>query len=205
MFAVNTAFLTMFPVKLVAGVDSTALNEPFTAVISESIAKKYYADENPVGQTFYFNKDHLFTVTGVFKDIPQNTHLKYDMLISWPTYVKWAGPDIETAWFWDGYYTYIRLQKGTNVAAFEKKMNEFTDKQIENLSRQSNATSKYSLQPLSSIHLNSHLMWEAEVNGDARTVYFLMVIAYHPYNRVGQLHQFIHCQSYFPVKGSGNA
>ena len=57
-------------------------------------------------------------------------------------------------------------------------MNEFTDKQIENLTRQYNQSAKYILQPLSSIHLNSNLMWEAEVNGDARTVYFLMVIAF---------------------------
>lgn len=178
MYAVNTAFITMLPVKLIAGVDSTVLNEPFTAAISESIAKKYYGDEDAMGQTFYLNKDHLFTITGVFKDIPQNTHLKFDMLISWPTYVKWAGPDIETAWFWDGYFTYIRLQKGTDAAAFEKKMNEFTDKQIEELARQYNQSQKFILQPLSSIHLNSNLMWEAEVNGDARTVYFLMVIAF---------------------------
>jgi putative ABC transport system permease protein len=178
MFAANSAFLTMFPVKLTAGVDSTSLDEPFTAVVSESIAKKYYGDENAIGKTFYWNKDNLFTITGIFKDIPQNTHFKYDILLSWPTYVKFAGPDIETAWFWDGYYTFIRLRKGTDAAMFEKKMNVFTDKQIENLTRQYTQTTKYILQPLSSIHLHSNLMWEAEVNGDARTVYFLMVIAF---------------------------
>ncbi len=177
MFAANSEFLTMFPVRLVAGVDSTALDEPFTGVISESIAKKYYGDEYAMGKTFYWNKSHLFTVTGVFKDIPQNTHFKYDILLSWPTYVKFAGPDIETAWFWDGYYTFIQLQIGTDAAAFEKKMNEFTDTQLQNHSRQYNQVAKYILQPLGSIHLNSHLMWEAEVNGDARTVYFLLAIA----------------------------
>jgi putative ABC transport system permease protein len=177
MFAVNTAFLTMFPLKLIAGVDTTALNEPFTAVISESLAKKYFGDESAMGQTFYFNKDNLFTITGVFRDIPQNTHLKYDMLISWPTYVKWRGPEIETAWFWDGFYTYVQLKKGTDVAAFEKKMGEFADRQIEELTQQKDRIAIYTLQPLSSIHLNSNLMWEAEVNGDSKTVYFLMVIA----------------------------
>ena len=92
--------------------------------------------------------------------------------------LRWSGPDIETAWFWDGYYTYIRLQKGTNVQAFEKKMNDFTDKQIEYDTRQYNQHAIFILQPLKSIHLNSNLMWEAEVNGDARTVNFLMVIAF---------------------------
>jgi putative ABC transport system permease protein len=100
------------------------------------------------------------------------------MLISWQTYVNWRGPDIETAWFWDGFYTYIKLKKGTDVAAFEKKMNDFTNKQIAELTKDDTRIALYSLQPLSSIHLNSNLMWEAEVNGDARTVYFLMVIAF---------------------------
>jgi len=178
MYAANNAFLTMFPVKLIQGVDSTALNEPKTAVISESIARKFFGKEDAMGQSFKLNNGEEFRITGVFKDIPQNTHLKFDMLISWPTFVKWRGPEIETAWFWDGFYTYVQLKKGTDVAAFEKKMNEFTDKQIEDNSQQKSRIAIYTLQPLSSIHLNSNLMWEAEVNGDARTVYFLMVIAF---------------------------
>ena len=177
MYAANTSFLTMFPVKLLQGVDSTALNEPKTAVISESIARKLYGREDAMGKSFKLNNGEEFRITGVFKDIPQNTHLKFDMLISWPTFVKWRGPEIETAWFWDGFYTYVQLKKGTDVAAFEKKMHDFTDKQIETLTEQSSRIAIYSLQPLGSIHLNSNLMWEAEVNGDARTVYFLLVIA----------------------------
>jgi putative ABC transport system permease protein len=178
MYAANTAFLTMFPVKLIQGIDSTALNEPNTAVISESIARKFFGKEDAMGQSFKLNNEAEFRITGVFKEIPQNTHLKFDMLISWPTYVKWRGPDIETAWFWDGFYTYVQLKKGTDVAAFQRKMGEFTDRQIETLTKQNNRIAIYTLQPLSSIHLNSNLMWEAEVNGDARTVYFLMVIAF---------------------------
>jgi putative ABC transport system permease protein len=177
MYAANTSFLTMFPVKLIAGIDSTALNEPYTSVISESIAKKYYGGMNAIGKTFKVNKEVTFRITGIFKDIPDNTHLKFNVLISWPTYVIWRGKEIETAWFWDGFYTYIQLQKGTDVKAFEKKMNEFTDSQINDRTRQDNSGSKYILQPLKDIHLYSNLMWEAEPNGDAKTVYFLMVIA----------------------------
>jgi len=178
MYAANSSFLTMLPVKLLAGADSSALNEPYTAVISESIAKKYYGGGDVMGQSFRLNKDAIFKITGIFKDIPDNTHIKFNILISWPTYVQWRGPQVETAWFWDGFYTYIRLQKGTDIKSFEKKMNDFTDKQIEDLTRQYNQSAEYILQPLRSIHLNSNLMWEAEPNGDAKTVYFLMVIAF---------------------------
>jgi putative ABC transport system permease protein len=178
MYAANTSFLTMFPVKLLAGVDSTALDEPYTAVISESIAKKYFGGGDVIGQVIKINKKAVFKISGVFKDVPENTHLRFNILISWPTYVKWVGPGVETAWVWDGFYTYVRLQKGTDIKAFEKKMNDFTDKQTEEQTRQDNSSAEYILQPLMSIHLNSNLMWEAEVNGDSKTVYFLMVIAF---------------------------
>jgi len=178
IFAANTSFLTIFPVKLIGGIDTSALNDPYTAVISKSIADKYFGQENPMGKTFKLNNSENFKITGVFNDVPENTHLKFNILISWPTYIVWNGPDIETAWFWDGYYTYILLQKNVDVKAFEKKMNDFTGKQIADRTRQFNQSAKYTLQPLKSIHLNSHLMWEAEVNGDSGMVYFLLLIAF---------------------------
>jgi putative ABC transport system permease protein len=178
LYAANSAFLTMLPVKLLVGVDSTALNEPYTAVISESIARKYYGDVNVVGKTFKFNNELVFKITGVFKDIPDNSHFKFNILVSWITYVKLRGTDVETAWQWDGYYTYIRLLKGTDIAAFEKKMNDFTDKQTQADKIQYNQYARYILQPFTSIHLTSNLMFETEVNADAKTVYFLMVIAF---------------------------
>ena len=68
-------------------------------------------------------------------------------------------------------------------------MNDFTDKQIEDLTRQYNQSAEYILQPLRSIHLNSNLMWEAEPNGDAKTVYFLMVYCiYYPHYCLGKLY-----------------
>jgi putative ABC transport system permease protein len=178
MYAANSSFLSMLPVTMLSGVDSTALNEPSTAVISESIARKYFGDANVVGKTFKFNKNNVFRISGVFKDIPENTHLKFNILLSWPTYIRWRGPEVETAWQWDGFYSYIRLMKGTDIKAFEKKMNAFTDKQTEADKAQYNQYSRYILQPFQSIHLSSNLMFESEVNGDSKTVYFLMVIAF---------------------------
>ena len=178
IYASNSAFLGMLPVKLLAGIDSMALDEPNTAVISETIARKYFGSENAIGQTFILNKGDVFKITGIFQDIPENTHFKFNILISWPTFVKWAGKEVETAWFWDGFYTYLKLAQGTDIKAFEKKMNEFTDKQTEDLAWKYNQTSKYILQPFRSIHLYSNLMWESEVNGDANSVYFLMIIAF---------------------------
>lgn len=177
IFAANTSFLTMMPVSMVCGTDSTALNEPFNAVISESDAMKFFGTADVLGRTFTLDDIDVFTITGVFRDIPANTHIKFNILISWPTIVKYSGNRIETAWNADGFYTYVMLAEGTDVAAFEKKMNDFGKKQNEEHSLQYNQSEEYYLQPFSSIHLHSHLMWEAEVNGNAETVYFLIVIA----------------------------
>ncbi len=178
LYAANSSFLTMLPVKLLTGVDSIALNEPYTAVISESIAKKYFGDVNVIGKSFKFNNALVFKISGVFKDIPENSHFKFNILVSWITYVKLSGTEVETAWQWDGYYTYIRLLKGTDIQAFEKKMNDFTDKKTEADKVQYNQYARYILQPFKSIHLASNLMFETEVNGDSKTIYFLMVIAF---------------------------
>jgi putative ABC transport system permease protein len=177
-FAANTSFLTMLPVNFFSGTDSTALNEPFTAVISESAARKFYGNTDALGKTFKLDNEVLFKVTGVFRDLPANTHIKFSILISWPTYLHFTGNRVETAWNWDGYFTYVRLAKGIDLPAFENKLNEFTAKQTEELSKQYNQSAKYYLQPFTSIHLHSHLMWEAEVNGNAETVIFLIVIAF---------------------------
>jgi len=178
IYAANSSLLTMFPVKLRDGNDSSALDEPNTAVISESVARKFFGEENSMGKSFRLNKGAVFKVTGTFSDIPDNSHMKFNILISWPTFVAWVGPQAETKWDWDGFYTYVLLQKGTNPSDFEKKMNVFTDSQTAELTKQYDMRAVYILQPLKSIHLNSHLMWEAEVNGDAGTVNFLMVIAF---------------------------
>jgi putative ABC transport system permease protein len=178
MFAANSEFLTMMPVKLIEGVDSTALDAPGTAVISEAIARKYFGTSHALGKTFRLNSDELFTITGVFRDIPENTHLKFEILISWPTFVKWRGKEIETAWFWDGFYTYIRLKPGTDIAAFEKKVNGFVNRDVFKINSDTTRVAIYSLQPLRNIHLDSHLMWEAEVNGDRESVNFLTIIAF---------------------------
>jgi putative ABC transport system permease protein len=178
MFASNTSFLTMMPVKLLSGDDSTALNEPFTAVVSESVAKKYYGNTDVIGQTFKLDNEVVFKITGVFPDPPQNTHFKFNILLSWATIIKFTGEKIETAWNWDGYYTYIRLVKGTDPDVFQKKMNELALRETGELMKQYNQSAEYILQPLTSIHLHSHLMTELEVNGNAYTVYFLIVIAF---------------------------
>src|ERR1700744_4377490 len=78
----DPSFLTMFSFPFDAGNPKTALTDGHSIVISNSTARKYFGNENPLGKTLTLNRETAFKVTGVFRDIPQNSHLKFDMLTS---------------------------------------------------------------------------------------------------------------------------
>src|SRR5580692_5089643 len=102
MYFTNDNFLPMFSYQAVVGSVNGALKDVFSAVITESTARKYFGSEPAVGKMLSLNKKDNFRVTAVVKDPPPNTHLKFDILLSWATLVQWAGPNINTKWDWDG-------------------------------------------------------------------------------------------------------
>jgi putative ABC transport system permease protein len=177
MYYASDGFLPMFSYKVVKGKKAGALAEPNTAVLTESAAKKYFGTEDPLGKTISRNKEEDYKVTAIIADMPLNTHLKFDVLLSFITFVKLTGPDAETGFNWDGFYTYLLLKPGTNVKAVESKITDVADKlnDPENTSKQKTIDLK--LQPLQDIHLTSNFMMEAEVNGNGQSVSFLLLIA----------------------------
>lgn len=177
MYFANENFLPMFSYTAVAGNVKDALNDVFSIVITESTARKYFGSEDPLGKMISFNKKNNFRVTAVVKDPPPNTHLKFDMLVSWATLVKWRGPEINTRWNWDGFYNYILVRPGTDPAVLEKKIAGVVQAKWGEEMKASKEGMVIHLQALPDIHLYSHFMFEAEANGDGRTVYFLLIIA----------------------------
>ena len=182
MYASPT-FLSLFGVPMVDGNAATALEEPFSMVISESTAKKYFGDEDPMGKRLRLKDDDYndenCLITGVFKDLPPNTHLKFDVLISTPTiYGRFDGAieRYKTGWLRKDFYTYIKLVPGTDIAALEAKFPPFVDKHMPQL-KDNGGRNDLHLQPLERIHLDSHLSDEAELNGSAEPITFLSIIA----------------------------
>ncbi len=175
--------LSMFSVKMLEGDAATALEDPYTMVISESTAKKYFGNESAIGKRLrlrdddYNNENCL--VTGVFKDLPANTHLKFDVLISTATiYGRWDGAltRYKTGWVRKDFYSYIKLLPGTDIDALEAKMPEMISQYMPELVDR-NLEHRMHLQPLTRIHLDSHLADEAELNGDGEPLTFLSIIA----------------------------
>jgi len=180
VFFASGSFFRIFTYPLIAGNRDSALTQPFTAAISETTARILYGTTNAVGKRLTLNRNRDYTITAVYKDAPTNTQLKPDILLSYATFIKIVGPnnDPETAWTWDGCLTYLLLRKGADPAAVEKKFIPIVDKFTAAEMKRFNAAVTYSLQPLSDIHLYSHYMTEPEINGDGKTVYLLLAIAF---------------------------
>lgn len=173
-FATASIF-DIFSFKLLEGDPQTALTKPFTACISASIAEKLFGDENPLGKTISRNKTQQYEVTGVFEDCPSNSHLKFDILLSYITFsdVLREGSPTETSMTWDGFFSYLLLKPNTDWQELEAKIPEAIAANYEAGIQESVA---FYLQPLSDIHLTSNYLVEAEVNGNGNTVRFLFLI-----------------------------
>ncbi|TLV03857.1 ABC transporter permease [Dyadobacter luticola] len=178
-YVASPSLFTMFSFPLVAGDPKTALKETNTMVVSESVAKRLFGNENPIGKTVKANKRKPFKITGIYKDMPANSHLKSEIFVSYATFKADVKPDDpDQAWQWDGCLTYIQLRPGTNPKALEAKFPPLIDKLAGAEHKKYRSAAIYLLQPLRDIHLYSHLMMEAEANGDGKTVYLLLGIAF---------------------------
>ncbi len=173
-------FFKVFGYPLISGEDSSALKGLNKMVLSESIAKKYFRDENPVGKTMRNNGHVEYLVTGVVKDLPENSHMRVDALLSFATYAKLVGRKDESElseWQWDGFLTYVLLNENTTAPALEAKLPAFAQKQAGEDFKRYNSGMVFHLMPISNIHLDSDFIGEFKANGNRDTVYFLMVIA----------------------------
>jgi len=173
IFAVDSSFLKIFTIPLIKGDENTALNNQNGFVLSESTARKFFGDEDPIGKMIHWKDMGDWLVTGVFKDLPQNSHMKFDILTPWmPPYGE------RSLWNWDGFYTYILLNPNSNIAKVEQQIQSVLEERTSKRHDPNRIKSAFFLQPLKSIHLNSHLSGEMQNNGNAKVVMTLQVVAF---------------------------
>ena len=168
----------MFTIPLVSGDQSTALVEPYSMVISEDLAFKYFGAEDPVGRVVNLDNRWDFTVTGVMKNIPTNSHMRPDMFVSYTTMNVIRSWDLGDWEYHRNLYTYIRLGENVSPDEFEAKLPAFLERHAGDQYRESVMSLRPSLQPLVDIHLYSNRESEHEPNGDVRYVALFMVIAF---------------------------
>ncbi len=161
----------IFTIPFVKGNAATALSAPHSIVLTEEAAEKYFGADEPLGQVLRISHRDDFLVTGVIKNIPENSHLKYDLLAPF-IYLQELGNSMEN-WNNNWCYTYVLLQKNTPPYEVDKKIIDLIKKNNEN-----DATEIY-LQPLTEIHLYSSGKYTADIggHGDIQYVRIFSVIA----------------------------
>jgi putative ABC transport system permease protein len=188
-FYADAAILDMFHLPLVEGDAKTALSGPGKIILSATVARKYFGQEDPLGKVLAVHsrgKTRPLQVTGVFTDYPANSHLKFNLLVSYATYSQVAGgygqanDPTETSWGWTDFYTYVLLRNASDTGRLSTGLQAVIDKHYNLLPKNLAARDSYtlSLMPMRNIHLYSHYTEEAEPNGDGQSVSFLFLIAF---------------------------
>lgn len=178
IYFANPDVFRIFDTKVLHGDSEKALQDLYSIAISERMAKKYFGKVDVVGETLMFNREQPVKVTAVFANVPDNTHFKYDLLVSWSTQAQGREEDLNTVWYWDGYFNYIELAEGVDATEFAKKIDDFIESRWGEEMRNVDTWMDFELQPMADIHLYSNFIGEAEVNGDGDSVYALLGISF---------------------------
>ena len=188
VFYADPSFFEVFDLPFVAGNPSTALDAPFTIVLTASMAAKYFGDQDPMGQTIHLrepsdNDIFDYTVTGVMEDLPATSHLDFDFLASYVTQRQ----SQNTSWLGFGVYTYAKIAEDADPTALESKLSALFEtyggpQVLENYgityaAFQANGNAyRYFMQLVSDIHLHSDLEDEIKPASQASLVYLFGLI-----------------------------
>lgn len=153
----DASLLSIFDFPLLSGDKRTALNEPMSVILSESAAKKYFGNTNPLGQQVLLTGGAVnATITGIMKDIPQNSQIKADMFISMTSYKQIYGNLIsDSEWTNHNFYTYLLLKPHTDAKAIEAKFPAFMEFHHGEEAKKLQMQDYLSLEPLHDVYLKS--------------------------------------------------
>ncbi len=194
---VDPSVFSIFSWELIQGDKSTALTEPSTMVITQSMAKKYFDGVNPIGKTIAIDPNQRdengnlltetydYTVVGVMRDVPKNSHFRFDFLLPSEDLKENFGGDINTGngldtWFWRGPvgYTYLLLKEDADPSNMEANLQEFIKNYpIDSETRARGYTYSLYLQPLSDIYLDGNIQGQLEPVGDSNQIAMFSIIA----------------------------
>ncbi len=177
IFYADSTVFNIFTYPFIEGNAANALTEPNSIVISKTIAEKYFGKKTPaVGKTLKTVYD-VYKVTGVIEDVPKNSHIIFDMLISASTLLK-GDQNGQNNWGSFGNFTYVLLKPRANAEAFNKKLLPMYDKYMAPIFAQYNVKIHYGVQPITSIHLHSDLQGEPEELGSMSYIWIFSAVAF---------------------------
>lgn len=185
----DSSFFNVFTFPLVQGDPSSALVEPYSLVLSQESAEKYFGDQDPINQVIRIDWDgemKTFKVTGVLAELPANKHFQFQMVASFSTMQEVYDNERLSSWVSNYLYTYVLLQPGISKKQLEDKFDVLVAEKIIPAYKSffsgdggdAEGSVRIFLRPITGIHLKSGLMWDIEVQGDITTVYVFSVVSF---------------------------
>lgn len=179
LFYADNSFFKIFSFPMLEGNPETALAEPFSMVLTESSAKKIFGDASPIGKSIRYSGGfgtQQYQVTGIVEDPPENSHLRFNTLVSFQTLVQQTDGNAHNSDGWNAFLTYLLLEPEAEPQALEAKFPAFVR---ENYSRylEDGTQVALHLQAVPSIHLRSNLRFEPSTNGSIKVVRILLFTA----------------------------
>jgi putative ABC transport system permease protein len=173
----QSSFFELFSFPLMEGKTDSSILAINHAVITEETARKYFGDENPVGEMITIDGVSDFEVAGVVKSIPENSHCKFDILLSYENLIK-NSRSWDNSWVSERVYSYILLTPGADAKALQTKLPQLPEAFIGQFMKEAFFLLEFRLVGLTDIHLHSSVSNELEVNGNYRNVVSLGIIAF---------------------------
>ncbi len=167
---VDPSFLTMFTSPFVKGDPDTALADPFSIILTKSMAERYFKTEEILGKILRVDDRHDLKITGLIEDIPDNSHLQFDYIISFETLSQMTGQPFPE-WGTNEVFTYIQLQKNSDYRVLDKKITGYIKSKL-----QGSVVDLY-LQPITEIHLTTGFVADIGGHGSIYNVYLFLIIA----------------------------
>lgn len=177
-FFVDAAVFEMFSWSLLSGNPKTALEAPYSVVLTETIAKKYFGNEDPIGKTLEGGRTGgranpgVYTVTGVMEDVPSNSHFTFDVLMSMSSF-RQSRPQIFESWGYVDFYTYFLVPKQFNLKAFQEKIPSFLKR---NGALDDTDYYEISFEPLKDAYLHSKFARQPGITGSLSNIYIFAII-----------------------------
>lgn len=179
VYYTDPSFFDIFTINFVKGDPEKCFENPFSLILTQEMAGKYFGDGNPIGKVLTFNSDNEYTVTGVVEKMPSNSHISFDMLGSFSTMYSLYSKEMMDIWLRNSYITYVELQDGVTKEQFEPKLREIIKENVEThpIAIQYGFKGDLKLQPIKDIHLRSHFTFDEDNSRDNAFIYIFSAVA----------------------------
>lgn len=175
-------FFSVFSYTWLSGQRSSALKDPYSLVLTASTARKYFNGDATdfsaiLGKTLYSGLDpRPYKITGVCEDFPENSHLRFNILVSYATLITPDHHDADDSWTWSDMRHYLVLKPGTDYKKLESKFEDFSERHFKG-DKVSGSVEKFYLQPLKDAHLYSDYEYDIARTASGEAVWAMLVVA----------------------------